>query len=70
MYTPLECARAAGFLIRRVPHGGVVARDMLLEIGPFSTDAEVLAHAARYVVLPDDIAMENALICAQHHTYR
>lgn len=53
-YTPLELARAAGFLIRRVPSGGVCARELargarMLELGPDATDEEIARHACRYL---------------------
>lgn len=53
-YTPLELARAAGFLIRRVPTGGARARELalgarMLELGPDATDAEIARLACRYL---------------------
>ena len=52
MYSALEFARAAGFLIRRVPAGGVVLRGGILELGPDATDAAIIAEAARFIVIP------------------
>ena len=54
-YTPLELARAAGFLIRRVPTGGATEREIaagvrMLDVGPDATDDEIVRHACRYLV--------------------
>lgn len=55
-YTPLELARAAGYLIRRVPVGGAVAREYafgrVLELGPDATDEEIVRIASRHLVMP------------------
>jgi hypothetical protein len=53
-YTPLELARAAGFLIRYVPTGSAVERQLacgarMLEVGPDATDDEIERHACRYL---------------------
>jgi hypothetical protein len=56
-YTAHELARAAGFVIRRVPTGGVVAREpacggRILELGPDATEIEIVRHACRFLVFP------------------
>lgn len=68
MYSALELARAAGYLIRPVPTGGARATDdenvRLLEVGPDATDAEIKAFAAVYIVLPDEVPAPSFRHCA------
>ena len=57
MYTALELARAAGFLIVRTDAGGILPIDlgdgrMVLELGPDACDAEIAAVALPYLELP------------------
>lgn len=57
MYTALELARAAGYVIVRRDHGGVTPTDlgdgrMVLELGPDADDAAILAVSLPYLELP------------------
>ena len=65
MYSADELARAADFLVRRVPVGGVVERSeagqRVLEIGPDATDDEIVRAAARYIIF----ARENTHYAAE-----
>jgi hypothetical protein len=55
-YTPHELARAAGYLIRRVPVGGAVGREYpfgrVLELGPDATDEEIVRIASAHLIMP------------------
>lgn len=62
MYTAMELARGAGFLIVEVDVGGVNVVDLgddcrLMELGPDARDAEIAAVALPYLELPASVSL-------------